>query len=116
MSRLICASEVLLDGGDALRFDIETDSGPVQAFALRWRGCVYAYVNRCAHVPIELDWNPGKVMDDSGEYLMCAMHGALYAPDTGECVSGPCVGKRLRALAVSEVNQQILLEDGFENE
>lgn len=102
MQRLICASAVLVDGGDAVRFSLDGSPQGVPAFVLRWKGTVYAYVNRCAHVSIELDWNPGKFLDDSGLYLVCATHGALYEPDTGRCVAGPCNGRQLEALRVIE--------------
>ena len=34
--------------------------------------------------------------------LVCAAHGALYEPDTGRCVAGPCLGARLVGLRVRE--------------
>ena len=60
------------------------------AFAIRFRGQVRAYVNECRHQRSELDWRPGEFFDDAKLYLVCATHGALYAPDTGMCVAGPC--------------------------
>lgn len=110
MSRLICASADLPDGGDGLRFMVDTANGAQAAFVLRWRGAVFAYLNQCAHVALELDWNPGKFLDAEGEFLICAAHGALYQPDSGVCVSGPCRGKSLPRLAVSEQNGNIYLE------
>lgn len=109
VSRLICAADALVEGGDALRFELLTPAGPVPAFVFRWRGAVHAYVNRCAHVPVELDWNPGKFLDTSGDWLICATHGALYEPASGECVAGPCVGRRLQGVPVSEQNGVIRL-------
>lgn len=109
MSRLICAADALVEGGDALRFEILTPAGSQAAFVFRWRGGVHAYVNRCEHMPVELDWNPSKFLDASGEWLICATHGALYAPASGECVAGPCVGRHLQALSVSEQNGSIHL-------
>jgi nitrite reductase/ring-hydroxylating ferredoxin subunit len=53
-------------------------------------------------VPVELDWVPGKFFDDGGLYLICATHGAMYEPDSGQCVGGPCRGARLEPLAVRE--------------
>ncbi|MGL4808386.1 MAG: Rieske (2Fe-2S) protein, partial [Giesbergeria sp.] len=36
-------------------------------------------------------------------WLMCATHGATYAPDTGTCVGGPCRGGLVKiALTESE--------------
>lgn len=116
MPRLICAAADLPDGGDALRFELEQGGLKRPAFVQRWRGRAFAYVNSCAHVPVELDWNPGRMLDDSGDYLICATHGALYEPDTGLCVAGPCAGKRLQALRVCEENGQIFLVDGADDE
>ena len=50
---------------------------------------------------MELDWQPNRVFDASGHWLMCASHGAVYAPDTGMCAGGPCRGP-LVGIAVSE--------------
>lgn len=114
MRQLICRSDALVDGGDAWVFELTRAGACLPAFVQRWQGRLHAYVNRCAHVPVELDWNPGKLLDDSGQYLICAMHGALYAPDTGECVAGPCVGQRLQALQVCEDDGLVYLENDDE--
>lgn len=100
--RLICRSEDLAEGGDGFRFEVDWLGGSEPAFAIRHRGRVHAYLNRCGHVPVELDWQPGRFFDVSGLYLVCATHGALYAPESGACVGGRCNGKGLRPLAVSE--------------
>jgi len=69
---------------------------------VRFLGTVYGYLNQCAHVPTELDWQEGQFFDHSGLYLMCATHGAVYEPESGRCVGGPCRGGRLLALQVLE--------------
>ena len=95
----VCASSDLVDQGLGVRFDL----GPEQpAFAIRSEGVVHAYLNRCAHVPVELDWLPGHFLDDRGVYLVCATHGALYEPSTGACVEGPCRNQHLRKLPAVE--------------
>jgi len=66
-------------------------------------------VNRCAHVPVELDWNEGDFFDVSGEYLICATHGAHYQPQTGYCVMGPCAGKSLLKIKTLESDNQIMI-------
>lgn len=107
--RLICASGELVDGGDGVRFETEWQGAAEPAFAVRYRGRVYAYLNRCAHVPIEIDWQPGRFFDFSGLYLVCAVHGALYAPESGACVGGRCNGKGLRPLVVTEREGRVYL-------
>jgi nitrite reductase/ring-hydroxylating ferredoxin subunit len=80
----LCQSADLRDGGDAVPFDVE--------FAIRYQGLVHAYLNRCSHVAMELDYQPNRFFDDTGQWLLCATHGAAYRPDTGACGGGPCRG------------------------
>jgi nitrite reductase/ring-hydroxylating ferredoxin subunit len=100
--RLICASDELVDGGCGVRFTVDHHAVSEPAFAVRFRGSVHAYLNRCAHVPVELDWQQGEFFDHSGLYLICATHGAQYAPESGRCLGGRCNGKGLAVLSVSE--------------
>jgi nitrite reductase/ring-hydroxylating ferredoxin subunit len=103
----LCASSVLDDGGRGMRFPVLADGAEATGFAVRYNGTVYAYLNRCAHVPIELDWNEGEFFESSRIYLMCSTHGALYLPETGKCVGGPCRNGRLRPISVVESDGQV---------
>jgi nitrite reductase/ring-hydroxylating ferredoxin subunit len=98
----ICASAELIDGGAGLRRAAKYAGSDAVVFFVRYGGEAYGYLNRCAHVPMELDWVEGQFFESSGLYLMCATHGAIYAPDTGKCVGGPCRGGRLRPVQVDE--------------
>lgn len=108
--RLICASADLADGGKGCRFEVDFAGRKEQAFVIRFCGRAYAYLNRCGHVPTELDWNAGEFFDNSELYLICATHGALYAPDTGECLGGRCNGKGLIPLQVQERDGRIFVK------
>ena len=93
----ICAASDLLEGGAGVRFTLEQgDHEPLHAFAVRHGGQVRAFLNQCAHVPVELDWQPGEFFDDERRFLVCATHGALYHPGDGRCAGGPCRGRGLR--------------------
>jgi nitrite reductase/ring-hydroxylating ferredoxin subunit len=107
--RIICASAALEERGRGVRFKVREGGGDAPAFAVRYQGRVYAYINRCAHVPVEMDWTDGDFFDYSKLYLICSTHGAMYLPESGLCVQGPCPGKRLTPLAVEERDGNILL-------
>jgi nitrite reductase/ring-hydroxylating ferredoxin subunit len=103
----ICASSEVEEGGRGVRFPLTAGGEDRTGFVIRYDGRVYGYLNRCAHVPIELDWNEGDFFESSGLYLMCSTHGALYTPETGMCAGGPCRGGRLRPIEVFEQGDQI---------
>ncbi|NJD36210.1 MAG: Rieske 2Fe-2S domain-containing protein [Betaproteobacteria bacterium] len=111
--RRIFASGELTEGGPGQRFTITRRGIDEAAFAVRFRGEVHAYLNRCGHVPVELDWQQGEFFDSSGLYLICATHGALYAPESGRCLGGRCNGKGLVKVSVTENDGWvILIEEG----
>ena len=99
----ICDAVTLVDGGDGVRFDAGRDGRPLSAFAVRHRGRVVAYLNRCAHLGLELDWVAGRFFDADRRWLICAAHGALHDPASGACAGGACAGLQgLHALEVIE--------------
>ncbi len=97
----LCNSRDLVEGGEAVPFDVEYAGQTCRAFAIRFKGAVHAYLNRCTHVAMEMDYQPNRFFDDSGQWLLCATHGAAYRPDTGQCAGGPCRGGLVR-IALSE--------------
>lgn len=105
---LICPSAALAEGGAGVRFEVTGQGRALAAFVVRHDGRVYAYVNRCAHRGVELDWEPGQFFDRAGRYLICATHGALYEPKNGGCVGGPCGGGLVK-LPVIEKNNGVYL-------
>ncbi len=106
----ICESADLSDGGKGVRFPVTAGGEGATAFVVRYDNQPHAYLNRCAHVPMELDWTPGEFFESSGLYLMCATHGALYEPETGRCAGGPCRGGRLHKIRVFEQDSKVYWE------
>ncbi len=109
---VICHSRELVERGRGVRFEISRHGEVVPAFAVRFDGKVHAYLNRCAHRSLELDWNEGDFFDAFGEHLICATHGARYAPTSGACVGGPCVRAGLVKLPVFEDDGDVCFEPG----
>jgi nitrite reductase/ring-hydroxylating ferredoxin subunit len=103
----VCASADLEEAGKACVFDVLLWRRPARAFALRFEGRVVAYINRCAHVPTEMDWQPGEFLDAERRFIVCTMHGAIYEPTTGHCIGGPCAGARLMRVDVVERDGQV---------
>jgi nitrite reductase/ring-hydroxylating ferredoxin subunit len=98
----LCDSAELVERGRARVFDVLQYRQAARAFALRFDGRVVAYMNRCVHVPTEMDWQPGEFLDSDKRFILCSTHGAAYAPGDGRCVGGPCGRGRLTALQVEE--------------
>jgi nitrite reductase/ring-hydroxylating ferredoxin subunit len=106
-ARLICSSGELREAGTGARFEVDYFGEPAPAFAIRFKGRVYGYLNRCAHVAMELDWRAGEFFDSQGRDLICSTHGAVYAADNGRCLGGPCGGAPLVALRMAERDGQV---------
>jgi nitrite reductase/ring-hydroxylating ferredoxin subunit len=102
--RVICSSHALADSGRGVRFEVEYFGEPAPAFAVRKGLRVHGYLNRCAHVAMELDWQEGVFFDAEARDLLCSTHGATYDAATGRCLGGPCNGKALVKLRLEERN------------
>lgn len=102
----LCQSSELVDSGSAVPFEVRYFSRSCNAFAVRYGGKVYAYLNQCSHVPMEMDYQPNQFFDSTGHWLMCATHGAMYSPVTGHCRMGPCRGGLL-PIAISEADGEV---------
>ena len=98
----ILADARRLREGDGARFTVSVDGVSRDAFAVRFHGLAYAYVNACRHESLPLDFGDAHYFDQAYDALVCCHHGARYRPESGECVAGPCLGARLTPLAVEE--------------
>lgn len=103
----LCRSDELVERGTARLFAVQQYGMPVRAFVLRHDGQAVAYLNRCVHVPAEMDWLPGEFLDSERDHIICSIHGATYRPRDGACVGGPCGRGRLTALQVAEIDGQV---------
>lgn len=103
----LCASAALAERGAAVVFNVLEYGRQVSAFALRIDGRAVAYLNRCVHVPVEMDWQPGHFLDADRAFIVCSIHGAAYDPASGRCAGGPCGRGRLTALRVEEADGEV---------
>jgi len=81
--------------GQTKKFVLRCHEGEEECFVVNHRGRLCAYVDRCCHVPMTLDWIDNQFLTEDKRYIQCATHGACYLPETGECIGGPPLGKFL---------------------
>jgi nitrite reductase/ring-hydroxylating ferredoxin subunit len=105
--QLLCESSALQECNGSFTFDVLEWGKHAPAFAVRFDNLAVAYLNRCAHVPSEMDWQHGEFWDQDKRFIICAVHGALYEPSHGGCVSGPCVGAKLIPIPLQEKDGQV---------
>jgi nitrite reductase/ring-hydroxylating ferredoxin subunit len=105
--RLAAVGEIPARG---LLFTFRDGPFPSTGILLHCTGGVRAWRNECRHLAVRLDReNEGSLFDHDGGLLMCQVHGALYRPDDGMCIAGPCVGSRLRPLPVTVLDGEVWL-------
>ena len=86
--------------------------GDLEILVFRRGPAVHGYVNACPHIGSPLDWIPHRFMSDDGKHLHCSTHGALFRPEDGHCVSGPCEGDRLTAVSVQVRDGEVRYRPG----
>ena len=96
--------------GFGVRFQLAAaDRAAVDGFVVNHAGEHHAYVNRCPHAGTPLDRPPHGFLTEDGRHLVCSTHGAVFAPETGICVEGPCPGARLQPLRVERVGEDLVI-------
>lgn len=96
--RELCPLDEIDDPGTR---GFELDLGlaqPLRLFVVRRDDVLAAYLNRCPHTGAPLEWLPDQFFDLDNSFIQCAIHGALFRPEDGYCLRGPCVGQSLQAL------------------
>ena len=89
----------IVDGGFA---EVEVTIGDDAESLILFRDGddVRAWLNVCPHAGRRLDWAPGQFLRSKDGLLVCAVHGASFELQGGQCVAGPCRGEGLREVAV----------------
>ena len=88
-SRYKVARTDSLKPGESMKFMLPIRGADEECFLINFSGEFHAYVNRCRHVPMAMDWVDNQFFAEDGRYLMCQTHNAYYEPASGECIAGP---------------------------
>lgn len=97
--RFLCA-EADLPEGEGRGFVFGSSTGREAVFVIRWHGQLHGYRNSCPHVGTPIDWPENRFFDSENEFLMCGTHGAVFRPEDGFCVEGPCQGRSLQRISL----------------
>src|SRR5207248_1817844 len=67
-----------LKAGQSKKFLLPIRDADEECFLINYRGQFHAYINRCRHVPMAMDWVDNQFFAEEGRYLMCQTHNAYY--------------------------------------
>ncbi len=95
--------------GQSKKFTLQRNGRDCEALLINCQGNHFAYLNRCPHLGLTLDWVDNQFFSVDKRYLMCANHGAVFEPATGECVWGPCAGASLEPLTLKIQGEKIFV-------
>ena len=90
----LCALADLRDPG-ARGFMFREGEALFLGFVTRSGDAVTGWVDRCPHAGMPLAILPDRYLTREGDLILCSWHGALFRPETGQCVGGPCAGASL---------------------
>lgn len=79
---------------------VKNDAFMKDAFLIYFKQRCYAYENSCPHTGVNLNWQEKQFFSFDGRFLQCSLHGALFEPDSGVCVRGPCLGECLKPINI----------------
>ena len=101
-----------IEEGKALGFDPD-HRGRDSLFIVRRHGKLFAWRNACPHKGYEgapMAWRKDAYLNQAGTHVMCSGHGALFDPETGVGLPGPCSGRVLEAITITVTpDGQVLL-------
>ncbi|MBK8815113.1 MAG: Rieske 2Fe-2S domain-containing protein [Methylococcaceae bacterium] len=109
-------ASALLAENDFLTADIELKrrSGLINKaniLLFQFNGRVYAYLNHCMHMQRPLNCQQDAIFDRERQRLRCSMHGFVFEPETGVCLSPVCEGQQLQPIKLIEQDGFLSLHD-----
>ena len=109
---LLCRLDAVPDGG-AHVIDTARPEGAPAVVVVRRGADAWAYLDRCPHFSVCLEYEPGNVLTYDAEVLMCAHHSALFRFEDGHCIDGPCQGAALTPVAIQVVDGEVRCAPGM---
>jgi len=96
----LCALDEIPDPG-AKGFRFRAEAALFAGFVVRRGGELAGYVDLCPHAGWPLAALDERFLTRDGRHILCSGHGALFRPQDGLCVAGPCAGRSLEPWPVT---------------
>jgi len=93
--------------GSARGFGVADNDKKQELIVVRWKGEVRAFRNSCPHTGVNLEWMPDKFFNYDNTFLQCSTHGALFRPEDGYCIAGPCANQSLEQIPITVIKECI---------
>ncbi len=106
--QFICRVDEIDDPGSKA-FTLTIGRKSQSIFVVHKDGGFFAYLNRCPHTGVNLEWQEDRFLDLDQALIQCATHDALFTIEDGECIAGPCLGERLQRLEIIVENDLVHL-------
>jgi nitrite reductase/ring-hydroxylating ferredoxin subunit len=100
---------VRLEEGKTQVFLVSGGKHAKNGFVIRYQGQLLAFLNECPHWSVDLDLGDEDFFDEELERIYCKNHGALFVLPSGECETGPCLGRALTAYALRVEGEDALV-------
>lgn len=98
-----------LEDGESTAVVANIKGEPRSLIVVRQGQSAFVYLNTCPHIGAPLDFEPGRFLNLEKDLIQCAMHGALFTIESGNCVAGPCLGKHLTPVPIQITKESIYL-------
>ena len=100
-----------IDDYQARGFSVTLNNESIDVIVVRQGQTCFVYHNSCPHTGVNLEWQPDEFLNDTGNYLQCAMHGAMFQIEDGLCVAGPCTNQYLKKFPATVAEDRVLIEN-----
>ncbi|MFC1588888.1 Rieske (2Fe-2S) protein [Pseudomonadota bacterium] len=107
MSTVVCSISDIPDPGSKA-FQLNHNGDDLAIFVVHKDGKFHAFINRCPHTGINLEWQPDQFLDKDQAFIQCSSHGALFEIDTGHCIHGPCAGDSLTPVQIEVIDSSLV--------
>jgi len=104
----LCHEDEIEDPGS--RGFVFPDMEKGRLFLVKKHGQLKGFINSCPHTGAPMEWKAHQFLDIENQFIQCALHGALFDMQTGECLRGPCVGASLKKVNLVVDGQAVYWE------